>query len=309
MTNVPPLDPSYVQYPQRRYGYDHDIYSWSNIHARKPVKWPQGKTVAVFLCVSLEWVPIVPTDVPFRAPGHMVTPYPDYRHYTARDYGNRVGAWRLLEAFDQAGVKASFAANAAVAERYPSLIEGVKAGGHEIIAHSTDMNATIDSSVAPETERRLIGEAIHRMQKASGVTPSGWLSIARSQSNKTLGFLKDLGLNYTCDWVNDELPYPFNNGLMNLPLNHELSDRQIITVQQQSAGTWGESMRDAFGWLSKEAAEQNSARLLPIHLTPYIMGLPYRIAALESLLSDLRARDSAWFARGNDIVGSWAAQE
>ena len=66
---------------------------------------------------------------PFRAPGHMVTPYPDYRHYTARDYGNRVGVWRFLEAFEKAGVRASYAVNAAVAERYPQLIEAIVGGG------------------------------------------------------------------------------------------------------------------------------------------------------------------------------------
>ncbi|MEP3759842.1 MAG: polysaccharide deacetylase family protein, partial [Marinomonas sp.] len=136
MSNLPD---SYTQYPKRREGYDHDLYEWSNIHTRAPFQWPDGKRVAVWLCVSLEWFPITP-DGPFKAPGHMVTPYPDYRHYTARDYGNRVGVFRMLDAFETAGVTASFAANAAIAERYPELIEAIQAEGHEIIAHSTDMN-------------------------------------------------------------------------------------------------------------------------------------------------------------------------
>ena len=113
------LEQTYLEYPHRGEGYDHDLYPWSNIHTRKPVQWPGGKQVAVFLCVSLEWFPITPDgDAPFKAPGHMVTPYPDYRHYTVRDYGNRVGVWRMLDAFAAAGVTASFATNAAVAERY-----------------------------------------------------------------------------------------------------------------------------------------------------------------------------------------------
>lgn len=301
------LPDSYLEYPARREGYDHDFYPWSAMHRRPPVRWPGG-SVAVWLCVSLEWFPITPAG-PFKAPGHMQTAYPDYRHYTARDYGNRVGAWRMLEAFDKAGVKASFATNAAIAERYPELVAAVQAGGHEIIAHSTDMNGTIDSTLDEPDERALIADAMRRLEAATGSRPAGWLSIARQQSWRTLDILKEEGLAYCCDWVNDELPFRFANGLIDLPLNHELSDRQIITVQQKGADSWAESMRDAFDWLAREAAEQGSGRMLPIHLTPYIMGLPYRIGALEALLADLAGRSEAWFASGGDIVEAWDRQQ
>lgn len=302
------LPESYTQYPHRRGGYDHDFYTWSNIHRRPPVRWPKGKGVAVFVCVSLEWFPIQPGGA-FTAPGHMQTAYPDYRHYTARDYGNRVGAFRFLDAFEKHGISASFATNAAIAERYPELIAAVQAGGHEIIAHSTDMNGTIDSSLPEAEERALIGSALVRLEAATGIKPRGWLSIARSQSFRTLDIVQECGLKYCCDWVNDELPYRFNNGLINLPLNHELSDRQIVTVQQKSADSWAESMRDAFDWLAREAEAQQSARILPIHLTPYVMGLPYRIEAVEDLLAELTGRSEAWFASGSQIVDAWKAQQ
>lgn len=302
------LDPAYLEYPKRREGYDHALYPWSAMHQRAPVTWPQG-SVAVWICVSLEWFPITPTDTPFRAPGHMATAYPDFRHYTARDYGNRIGAWRFLDALENADATASFATNAAVAERYPELVRAVLDGGHEVIAHSTDMNGTIDGSLSEEAERALIGDALARLQAAAGVRPKGWLSIARSQSFRTADLLKEQGLAYACDWVNDELPYSFDNGLINLPLNHELSDRTIIAVQQQSADSWAQSMEDAFDWLAREAAETGSGRMLPIHVTPYIMGLPYRIAAFERLLDRLSAREECWFARGDQIVESWAGQQ
>ena len=102
------LDPSYLEYPRRGYGYDHALYPWSALHERAPVKWRRG-SVAVWVCISLEWFPITPSDTPFRAPGHMATAYPDFRHYTARDYGNRIGAWRFLDALLKAGAQASFA--------------------------------------------------------------------------------------------------------------------------------------------------------------------------------------------------------
>jgi allantoinase len=303
-----PLDPGYLAYPHRRHGYDHDLYDWSCLHTRPRIRWPQGRSVAVWLCVSLEWFPIVPAG-PFKAPGHMQTAFPDYRHYTARDYGNRVGVWRFLDAFAAAGVKASFATNAAIAERYPKLVAAIVEAGHEIIAHSTDMNGTIDSSLSRDSENALIGEAMSRIEAACGVRPTGWLSIARQQSWHTADLLKEHGLTFCCDWVNDEMPFRFRNGLINLPLNHELSDRQIITVQQKSAESWEESMRDAYEWLAGEAEAQGGGRMLPVHLTPYIMGLPYRIGALECLLADLAARPTSWIATGGQIVTEWHRQD
>ncbi|MBA4747203.1 MAG: polysaccharide deacetylase family protein [Sphingopyxis sp.] len=301
------LDLTYLQYPHRRHGYDHDLYPWSAIHERQPVTWPDGTSVALWICVSLEWFPITPSDTPFRAPGHMQTAYPDYRHYTARDYGNRVGVYRLLDAFAKAGVKASFAANAAIADRYPALIADIVAAGHEIIAHSTDMNGTIASGLPIEDERALIAASLDTLEAATGTRPAGWMSIARSQSWNTPDLLREAGVTYCCDWVNDELPYRFVNGLINLPLNHELSDRQIIAVQQQSADSYATQMRDAFDWLAGEAAH-HGGRMLPLHVTPYIVGLPYRIAAFEALIADLASRRECWNASGGDIVAAWEGQ-
>jgi allantoinase len=302
------LDPAYLTYPRRRHGYDHDLYAWSSIFDRPPVAWPGGKSVAVWICVSLEWFPLTPSDTPFRAPGHMQTAYPDYRHYTARDYGTRVGFYRLLDAFAKAGVTVSVAANGAIAERYPQLIRDIVSAGHEIIAHSTDMNGTIATGLARDEERALIGRSLDALEAASGARPRGWLSIARSQSWNTLDLLKEAGLAYCCDWVNDELPYRFTNGLIDLPLNHELSDRQIIGTQQQSAEEWAEQMADAFDWLAGEA-KVHGGRMLPLHLTPYIIGLPYRIGALEGLLQTLTTREEAWFAAGGAIVEAWMEQQ
>ncbi len=65
--------------------------------------------------MPLEFFPLNPSGVPFKHPGAMATPYPDLRHYTVRDYGNRVGVYRILESLGD--IQAGFAVNAAVAER------------------------------------------------------------------------------------------------------------------------------------------------------------------------------------------------
>lgn len=301
------LDPAYLEYPKRRRGMDHNYYPYSRFDTRPPVTWPDGKQVAIWPVISLEWFPITPDDEPFRAPGHMQTAYPDYRHYTAREYGTRVGLFRLLDAFEAIGAPVSVAANSAIAERYPEVIETIVGAGNEIIAHSTDMNGTIATGMAEEEERGLIAASLDTLERVGGSRPRGWLSIARSQSFNTPKLLVEAGVDYMCDWVNDELPYRFATDageIVNIPLNHELSDRQIINVQQQSADRYVQQMQDAYGWLAGEAAD-HGGRMLPMHLTPYIMGLPYRMDAFMTLLRWLAEQPGAWFARGDTVLDSW----
>ena len=292
------LDPAYLEYPHRRPGYDHDLYEWSNIHRRKPIVWPSGRPVAIWPCIVAEFFPLTPSDTPFRAPGHMQTAFPDYRHYTARDYGNRVGIYRLLSAFEERGLQTSVAMNVAVAERYPELLKAVLNGGHELVAHSTDMNGTIDSSLSVAAETALIAETRARWA-ALGQAPTGWLSIARSQSFRTADLLLENGFTWMADWANDDLPYRFANGIINLPLNHELSDRQIINGAHASADSYCQQIEDAATWLAGE----KGGRVLPLQLTPYIIGLPYRIAAFEALLDRLMARHG--FMKAQQILSAW----
>ncbi|MBX3594369.1 polysaccharide deacetylase family protein [Sphingomonas sp.] len=305
------LDPAYLEYPQRRAGMDHTLYPPSPMPGRKPVVWPGGKPVAVTLLVNLEWFPITPADTPFRAPGHMVTPYPDYRHYTAREYGTRVGFYRLLDAVAKAGVKVTVAANAAIATRYPSIIADILSAGHEIVAHSTDMNATIAGGMAEDAERAIIVQARDTLADAIGHAPRGWQSIARSQSFDTPRLLVEAGFDYMCDWVNDDLPYVATTSagtIVSVPFNHELSDRQMIGVQQQSMDSVAQQLGDALDWLKGEAARYRSGRVLPFTLTPYITGLPYRMDAFETMLARLAEDEATWFATAGELVDCWVPQ-
>ena len=212
-----------------------------------------------------------------------------------------------LALFENVGAKISVATNSVIAERYPELIADILSGGHEIVAHANDMNDTIASGMDEDAERSLIRTALNDLEEATGLRPRGWLSIARSQSFNTAKLLVEAGVDYMCDWVNDELPYAFTTDageIANIPLNHELSDRQIINVQQQSVDSYAQSINDAADWLLNEA-EDHGGRMLPMHLTPYIMGLPYRIKTFEELIARLAAHDQIGFARGDEILDNW----
>lgn len=303
------LDPSYLEYPKRLRGMDHGFYRWSNLFERASVGWPDGKRLATWIVVDLEYFPLIPNDKPFRAPGHMQTPHPDYRHYSAREYGTRVGFYRLLDAFAKQGVQVSVAVNSVIAQRYPRLVADIVSGGHEIIAYSTDMNGTIATGLDVDAERDLILESLDVLERATGKRARGWRSIARSQSANTLRLLAEAGVEYQCDWVNDDLPYWMTTTagpIGNMPLNHELSDRQIITVQQQSMDSYVQQIEDASAFLSAEAA-RFGGRMLALNVTPYITGLPYRMDLFDMMLASLAANPENWIARGDTIFDIWKA--
>jgi allantoinase len=303
------LPDDYLQYPRRRYGMDQDWYDWRS-HFTLPARpWPNGARVAIWINTALEFFPLNPTGKPFKAPGSMVTPYPDLRHYTTRDYGNRVGVYRLLRLFRDLGLRTSFAVNAAVAERYPLLIDDVLAGQHELIAHGVDMDRLHHGGLAAAEEGALIDQSLAALQRLSGRRPRGWLSPARSESAQTPTLLAERGIEYLCDFVNDELPYPFRTAageLTAMPLSFELSDRQILIDYHHSEDEYAQQVLDQFEVLDAES-RQYGRRILSLPLTPYIAGLPYRIGMLREVLTHLASRSDVWFASGEQILDAWRA--
>jgi allantoinase len=303
------LPDDYLQYPRRRHGMDQDWYDWRSHFALPAQPWPNGACVAIWISTALEFFPLNPTGKPFKAPGSMVTPYPDLRHYTTRDYGNRVGVYRLLRLFRDLGVQTSFAVNAAVAERYPQLVEDVLAGQHELIAHGVDMDRLHHGGLSDADEGALIDQSLAALQRLSGRRPRGWLSPARSESAQTPQLLAERGVEYLCDFVNDELPYPFRTTageLTAMPLSFELSDRQILIDYHHSEDEYAQQVLDQFEVLNAES-RQYGRRILSLPLTPYITGLPYRIGMLREVLTHLAAQRDVWFATGEQLLDAWRA--
>src|SRR4249920_2421822 len=182
------ISDDYLKYPKRRYGMDHDRYDWSILSKRKPIQWPGGARIALWVTVSLQWFPLDQQGKPFKPLGSLQTAYPDLRHYTLRDYGNRVGVFRVMKALEKHGIRASAAVNAAVAMRYPSLIERLKEKRWELMGHGLDMDHLHYEGMSGEQE--LIAKCV------STFKPRGWLSPARSESSRTPDLLAEAGVEY-----------------------------------------------------------------------------------------------------------------
>ncbi|MCU0758007.1 MAG: polysaccharide deacetylase family protein [Steroidobacteraceae bacterium] len=303
------LPDDYLRYPRRRHGMDQDWYRWRPHFEQPAHPWPNGARLAVWICTSLEFFPLNPLGKPFKAPGSMVTAYPDLRHYTTRDYGNRVGAYRLLRLFGELGLRTSFAVNSAVAERYPQLIADLRGDGHEVVAHGVDMDRLHHGGLDATAEGLLVDECLAVLRQAGAGPVHGWLSPARCESPRTAALLAARGLEYFCDFVNDELPYEFDTGagtLLAMPHSHELSDRQVLVEYRHSEAEYAEQVRDQFRRLLAESGPYGR-RILSLPLTPYVVGLPYRFGMLRELLSDLRREPGVWFATGAELAQAWRA--
>jgi allantoinase len=297
------LPESYLTYPNRRYGQDIDRYSWAMSVDRAKVTWPQGKSVAALIIVPLEFFMLNPSGKPFKHPGAMVTPYPDLRHFTTRDYGNRVGVFRILRALKTAGLKATFPVNAALLTQKKPLIDAILADGHEIAAYGWDTDAIHWGGIDPALEAEFIAKTRAAFDDA-GLKPRTWMSPARSQSEATPDLIKAAGFDICLDWESDGVPFAMGTShgqLTCVPVSNEMDDRKILIDQRQSEGEWRDQILAARDLLVEEAP-RFGGQILSFTLTPYISGLPFRIWALREVLAALAKDPQVWSATASDIA-------
>lgn len=305
------LPDDYLQYPMRRYGMDHDRYDWSMLPQRKPVAWPDGARVALWIVPALEWFPLDMKGIPFKPPGAMMTSYPDLRHYTLRDYGNRVGIFRIMQALEKHRITATVAVNAAVALRYPSLIQACTARHWEVMANGQDMDHLHHAGLALEEEKRQIEMCLDVLRKASGQPVRGWLSPAKSESAATLDLIAQAGVDYVCDWVNDDMPYPMrtaSGSLHAMPHPVDIDDYTILVQNHHTENDFRDQLCDQFDTLYRESATQGG-RIMAISLHPWVIGQPYRIKALEEALAHIMRHRGVWSATGSAILDAWSAAQ
>ena len=248
------MDKSYLTYPNRKHGQDHDLYDWRMAKDRPKLSWDNGAKVAINFIIPLEFFPLNPSGVPFKHPGAMVTPYPDLRHFTVRDYGNRVGVHRILFALDYFDLKATFAVNGEIAKRYPPLIDTIIAHGHEIIPHGLSTNHLHHEGLSIDEEKNLFLETkceLRSLVRLRSEIPSN-RKIHLSGNKKHLPSIGDIGevdQAYTEDGRNKNMTYFYSkDGRSEYQI--DLYDDEIELASKQQ------------GWMSP--ARNQSSRTLEL---------------------------------------------
>ncbi len=283
-----PLPDDYLIYPHRKPGLDNPHYTWDPADRRDPIALNDGTKSIATIIVPVEFFPLNPPSAPFKHPGAMKTPYPDLRHFTTRDYGNRVGLYRLLREFDARELNVTFAVNAEVARRYSPLIEAIKKSGHEIAAHGVSTAHIHHAGLSEAEERALIAET-----RAAFPDATTWMSPARNESYATLDLLSEHGFEICLDWEADQRPLPFKtNGapVWTLPHYGELGDFKLLIDRSQSEDEWADQIIETAAYhVDLHATEGASA--FAFTMTPYVLGQPFRIHAVRRVLDALAAMD------------------
>ena len=286
---------------------DHEHYDWSPLVQRGVLQWPQQARVAICVVVNLEHTEWLPPEDSFQsvtqAAGMLPRPYPDYSRLTHREYGHRVGIFRVLDVLDKHGIAPTVAMDALTATHYPYLVEHCLRRGCEIIGHGVAATRMLTSHMSEPEEAASIQESIATLTRATGRAPVGWLGPEYGESARTPQLLARAGIRYVCDWVNDEQPYRMQvpqGELFALPIMLELDDEHALWQRRVPVNRYGELLMESFDGLYDDGAR--TGRLLVLHLHPWLIGQPFRIRYLDEALGHMRRQPHVWAAQGTAII-------
>ena len=238
------------------------------------------------------------------------SPQPDVLNHSWREYGNRVGAWRCLELFDQLCLPTAAIINTALYDHCPELVAACVARGDELVGHG-HTNSERQGVLSEAAERTLLLECRAKIKAESGQAISGWLSPWISESLTTPDLLAENGYDYTLNWCHDDQPLPMRTrggqDFWSVPYPQELNDIPMIIARQMDAKDFAQMIIDQLGEMLHQTREPNAPPLvMGIALHPYIVGQPYRLAHLRRALQQVAAaRDDGrvWMATPGAIVG------
>lgn len=292
-------------------GMDHDLYAFSPFPQRVKLQWPGNRPLATCFVLYLDYWELQ-TPPGFKKPpdvqgmwGHQ---FPDLRTYSYRLYGERIGVFRILEALQRHGIKATVAVGSEICARYPEIIQQCVDEGHEIAAHGTYATRMITSQMSLADEQAHIRESVEAVIRLTGKKPAGWFGMYQNESSRTTKILADEGIQYVGDWSNDEQPYWLNvaDGLVSLPLQTELDDMQVMWMRQRPPWSYPIMVEDAVNQLVMDG--QSNGRTLVLGLRSWLSGRPHHIRYLNEALWALSRRSDIWCSTASEIVQSFSKQ-
>jgi len=275
-------------------------YDYSPIITRQPFELPGRERIALWLGVNIEYFDIGSTE--FATAGRFEAPPPDVFDYAPRDYGNRVGIWRLMKLLDQYRIRASVLLNSEVCEHYPLIIEEAKKRDWEFLGHGTSNSVLLGGKKEAE-ERSIISSTLDAIEQRIGQRPLGWLSPALQETFNTPDILAEQGVKYLCDWCCDDQPFPMKvakGTMISVPYSLDLNDIPAFIDRHLTPAQFYEMIIDQFDTLYGEGIDQ--AHVMCIALHPFLIGQPFRIGWLDKALRHIKSHEGVWFARGRDIA-------
>jgi peptidoglycan/xylan/chitin deacetylase (PgdA/CDA1 family) len=286
-------------------------YPWSPIISRGPLRFPNGKRIAVIATLNCEyWDLTKDTQEPYYAGGPPMLPDPlpgnvaDFPNFTWREYGQRVGAWRLFKVFEAAGVPMSVTVNAKTLTERPEIVDYVKARNWEIVAHNFEQGELLTRyTFDTAKERAVIDATLETYERVVGRKARGWLSSSLRGTPHTPDLLAERGLLFFCDYMNDEQPYLIetpSGPLVNVPYSIEINDFTFFHRRAMSTWDAARMLKDQFDQLYEEGA--SSGMLMNIGIHPHVSGHPHRMACYREFLAHATSRDDVWWTTREELA-------
>ena len=280
----------------------HGRYAYAAWPGRARYAWPGGAKLAVYLGVNLEHFAFGEGLGAELAPGG---PQPDVLNHAWRDYGNRVGAWRLLELLDQLRLPATVLLNSAIYDHAPALVAAHRARADEIAGHGRT-NSERQGTLPEGEERALIAESTAAILRHEGAAPRGWLSPWIAESRATPDLLAEAGYRYTLNWCADDQPIWMETRagrLLAIPYPQEVNDIPAIVARKDGAERFAAMVLADFEERLEQVARDGIPQVMGIALHPYIIGQPYRLRALRGALSAIAARrEEVWITTAGAVL-------
>jgi len=280
----------------------HERYDYSPIVDRPDFSWPGGKRLAFYLALNVE-------HFEFGGKmGHTPTalgPPPDPRNYAWRDYGLRVGIWRIFDLAEELGLPLCHLINSTVSERYPQIVARIAQRGDEIVGHGRT-NSERQADLDEAGEAALIKEATDTLARIHGAPPGGWMGPWISESLATPDLLKEAGYTYLLDWPADDQPFWMrtrSGPILSVPYPIEINDSPTMLSRMQSATDFGQMVIDQFETMLEYADERPLVCGVSLHT--FVVGQPFRFAQLRKALKHIMAhpaRDRVWFTKPGEIA-------
>lgn len=284
----------------------HGRFDHSAITDRPDFDWPGGARLAVYVAVNCEHFAYDDgsTDLGFT-PGMS---QPDSYNYGWREYGNRVGAFRIAETLQRVGIRPTALVNSEIYEHAPSVPAAFRALDAEFVAHGRTNSAT-PNSLTGDAERETI-DLVHRtIIAAEGTPPRGWMSPGAAPSRITEDLLAERGFTYTLDWPIDDQPVWLTTRggpLLAVPYPHEVNDLPVFVHHHHTAETFARMITDSFDELRENARHQ--PLVLSVSLHTFLAGQPYRLRQVRAALEHMRAHaDGVWFTTPDEIADHYAS--
>ena len=278
---------------------------YSAIADRPRFALPDAARVALWVIPNIEHYEYLPREINVRNPWPRM-PAPDVLGYGMRDYGNRVGLWRMLEVLDAYAIRCTTSLSMSVYEHYPEIFEACESRGWDTLCHGM-YNTRYHWGLDEDTERQYIEDCVEIYRRLTGRQLQGWFGPATSLTLNTPDLVAEAGIRYYSDWFHDDQPCPIkvrSGSLISVPYSIDLNDFVLERGNTDAKG-FAQMICDHFDTVYREGDMQ--PRVMAIALHPFIMGQPHRLKYLDEALSYVMSFADVWQTTGAEIA-QWYMQ-